>query len=106
MSLHLLVVLELVLDQQLVLLVMDSPSLTSKGQVLALYSHQALQVLLLYSSKVEVVRQVLLEHGRHQVTLVFIPLNLLVLILTLLQMQIFKALVTHSKVSILVMVCS
>ena len=43
------VVLVLVLDQQLVLLVMDSPLSTSRGQVLALYSHQALQVLLLYS---------------------------------------------------------
>ena len=52
MSLHLLVVLVLVLDQQLVLLVMDLHLSTSRGQVLALYLHQALQVLLLSSSKV------------------------------------------------------
>ena len=109
MSLHLLVVLVLVLDQQLVLLVMDSPSFTSRGQVLALYLHQALQVLLLYSSKVVVVKQVLLEHGQHRVRLVFTPLNLWVSILTQLTIQIYKVahmlvLLDHSKVSTLVMV--
>ena len=78
MSLHLLVGLVLVLDQQLVLLVMDLPSLTSRGQVLALYLHQALQVLLLSSSKVEVVELVLLEHGHQRDLLVFQPVNQLV----------------------------
>ena len=78
MSLHLLVVLVLVLDQQLVLLVMDLPILTSRGQVLALYLHQALQVLLLSSSKVEVVELVLLEHGHQRDLLVYQPVNQLV----------------------------
>ena len=68
----------LVLDQQLVLLVMDLHLSTSRGQVLALYLHQALQVLLLSSSKVVVEELVLLEHGHQRDLLVFQPVNQLV----------------------------
>ena len=70
--------MELVLQVPLLMLVMDSLILTSRGQVLALFMHQVLQVSLLSSSKVVVVMQVLLEHGHLKDLLVYQPVNQLV----------------------------
>ena len=70
-------VVELVLQVPLLMLVMDSLIFNSRGQVLALFMHQALQVLLLSSSKV-VELQVLLEHGLQRDLLVYQLVNQLV----------------------------
>ena len=62
-------------------------------------------VLLHFASKVEVVMQVLQEHGHQKGLLVYQPVNRLVLIRRHLMIQMSKVLVIRSKDFILVMVC-